>query len=123
MGGGQSDVGVPVEGSPRSFEHVPKRVSGRDRWDVSGNGRDVTAKLKKEADVPLRGRVFYRENLPPPSSTKQKAQSKSEGSSQATNGQEKKVNDRKTVSTPGSEIWGSKKVIFSDPQKQSNFSS
>lgn len=41
----------------------------------------MTAKLKKEADVPLRGRVFHREHLPPPSRTKQKAQAKSEGSS------------------------------------------
>lgn len=72
---------LPVEGSPRSFERVPKRVCARDRWDASGNGRDVTAKLKKEADVPLRGRVFRREHLPPPSRTKQKAQTKSEGSS------------------------------------------
>lgn len=74
-------MGVPAEGSPRSSERVPKRVSARDRWDASGNGRDVTAKLKTEADVPVRGWVSHREDLIPPSSTKQKAQSKSDGSS------------------------------------------
>lgn len=72
---------LPFERSPGSFEGVPKRVSAGDRWYASGNGRDVTAKLKTEADVPLRGRVFHREHLPPPSRTKQKAQTKSEGSS------------------------------------------
>lgn len=58
--GGPPKVGFPAEGSPRPFERVPRRVSAGDRWDASRNGRDVTAKLKQAADVPLRGRVFYR---------------------------------------------------------------
>lgn len=49
--------------------------------DASGNGREVTVELRKAADAPSRGRVSHRENLPPPSSSKQKTQSKSEGSS------------------------------------------
>lgn len=81
MGGVRPRWVSPLRGHPGRLNVVPKHVSAGDRWDVSGNGRDVTAKLKEEADVPLRGRVVYRENLPPPSNTKQKAQSKSEGSS------------------------------------------